>query len=66
MTNIDEDSLPLTFGKYKGESPNDISEHDPRYVVWLYENIQPPVVSRALAVECEQTAEDEDSDWYDR
>lgn len=50
---FDEDNIPLTFGKYKGESPNDIAEHDPGYVVWLYEN-KPELVSRTLAVACDQ------------
>ena len=40
----DLDHTPLTFGKYKGQTPDEISEHDPSYIVWLYNNISPPNV----------------------
>lgn len=28
----------LTFGKYKGESIEDILETDPQYLIWLHNN----------------------------
>ena len=36
----DIDDIPLTFGKHKGYTPNWIGEHDPDYIVWLYENTE--------------------------
>ena len=32
-----KDDLPLTFGKYKGKTPNQIAEVDPSYIVWMVE-----------------------------
>ena len=49
----DIDDMPLTFGKYKGETPNEIAEHDDQYICWLYENItNPRPVSRRLYLAC--------------
>ena len=28
----------LVFGKYKGESIQDVLDNDPQYLVWLHEN----------------------------
>ena len=55
----DMDNQPLNFGKYKGKAPGDIAEDDPEYVVWLYENIDPKVCSRALYRSCQNHEEDE-------
>jgi hypothetical protein len=38
----DLDSKPLAFGKFKGRTPEQISEMPPRdaqYLVWAYENV---------------------------
>ena len=48
----DIDSRALTFGKYKGQTPDDISESDPSYIVWLWDNVPDPPVSRALYLAC--------------
>lgn len=29
----------FTFGRYKGETHNDIAKKDPGYMVWAYENV---------------------------
>lgn len=35
------DITPLTFGKYKGKTPEDLVLYDdPDYVVWLFENVK--------------------------
>lgn len=49
---IPNDNLPLEFGKYKGFTPNEIAEHDPHYMIWVYENITNQVVSRNLVDRC--------------
>ena len=49
----DLDHTPLTFGKYKNQTPDEISEHDPSYIVWLYNNISPPKCSEWLKEACE-------------
>ena len=62
---LDLDHTPLTFGKYKGQTPDEISEHDPSYVVWLYNNIKPHKCSEWLKKVCEQEQyydEDDDTD----
>lgn len=44
----DIDDRPLTFGKYKGETPNEISRKDPQYLAWIYDNVTPCPVSKDL------------------
>ena len=42
---LDLDHTPLTFGRYRGQTPDEVSEHDPSYVVWMYNNIKPEHIS---------------------
>lgn len=58
------DDVALRFGKYKGQTPNQIARHDPRYVVWLYDNVTPAVCARELARDCEVEAQDMESEAY--
>lgn len=46
------DHTSLTFGQYKGQTPSQIAEHDPQYIVWLSENMDRPCVSDVLARTC--------------
>lgn len=65
------DFTPLTFGKYKGLTPEKIALRDPSYIVWAYENdIQAPLISKTLYTDClndirKYRAEDEEDDSYD-
>lgn len=52
VTLPDIDSRPLTFGKHKGSTPEEIAQDDPSYIVWLYENIDPSPVSEELYEQC--------------
>ena len=64
MTEEDLDHTPLDFGMHRGQTPNQISEQQPRYVIWLYENLMPAPVSRALYDACvKDLSEDEDGDF---
>lgn len=50
------DDKPLTFGKYKGKTPNELLEEDPGYLVWMMNNFEngvpfTPVVMRAAEKE---------------
>ena len=47
------DETPLTFGKYKGKTPEEIAEIDESYIVWLYENVEPKKCSKQLYLACE-------------
>ena len=59
----DLDHTPLTFGKYAGQTPDEISKHDPAYIVWLYDNISPHKCSEWLKEACEYDVQyDEGSD----
>ena len=58
------DSQPLRFGKHKGKTPRDIAREDPTYITWLRANVLPPVVSRDLALECEDSQRDRDGDQF--
>lgn len=58
------DETPLTFGKYSGRRPVSVAKRDPGYIIWLWENVKPSIVSKALVQECED-ALNEDDDRYD-
>lgn len=49
----DIDKQPLSFGKHVFKTPEEVADIDPSYVVWLYENVNPKVVSRSLYQACE-------------
>lgn len=47
------DATPLTFGKYRGLTPDYVAEKDPSYIVWAYGTITNRVVcSFPLAKKC--------------
>lgn len=64
MSIPDPDDTPLTFGKYRGETPNEIAEKDGSYIVWLYDKINPKVCTKALALACEMDEREEDDRRY--
>jgi hypothetical protein len=51
---MDIDETPLIFGKYKGQTPDEIGDYDPSYVVWMFANVKPAPCSKAFAEACEQ------------
>ena len=54
---------PLTFGKYKGKTPVEIAETDPKYVIWMYDNVTThPTCSKQFRDYCEQDERDEEAD----
>ena len=57
----------LTFGKYKGQSPIEISEIDPQYIVWLYDNMKEKHCSLQLRDACDLdiTEEYQEFDFQD-
>lgn len=64
-TPIDVNAQPLRFGKYKGKTPNEIAKNDPSYIVWMWDKIKDPPVTRDLVLDCEhlvQEGRDEDRD----
>lgn len=63
---IDLDHTPVTFGKYRGQTPDEISEHDPSYVVWMYHNVKPTPCSKWLKDVCwDESKREEDEGDYD-
>jgi hypothetical protein len=50
------DHTPLTFGKYKGKTPDEVSQmgtSGENYIVWMYDNVDRfPTCSEALARAC--------------
>lgn len=46
------DKTPLTFGKYRGQTPDEISEYDPGYIVWMHKTVKPQKCSDWLAGVC--------------
>lgn len=54
---IDLDHTPLTFGKHKGLTPDQVSEDDPGWLVWAYENVKNrDVCSKTLYDTCRREA----------
>jgi hypothetical protein len=51
------DHTPLTFGKYKGQTPDEVSENDPGWIVWAYDNVKNrKVCSKTLRDACKNDA----------
>ena len=47
------DHTPLKFGKFRGKTPEQVAEIDPRYLCWAYETVSNfPTCSDALYREC--------------
>ena len=56
---IHVDHLPLSFGKHQGKTPEWVSENDPNWLVWAYENVKDkPVCSPALYADCKNSIAD--------
>lgn len=57
-----KDKEPLGFGKYTFNSPEDISDKDPQYIIWLYEKHTSgkDIVSRDLYNSCVMAVEEQD------
>lgn len=54
---VDKDNTPLTFGKYEGQTPDEISEKDPAYLVWAFETLKHPPCSEAMYQFCKDSGE---------
>lgn len=51
----DLDHTPLTFGKYQGKTPSKVSENDPNWICWAFENVKSkPTCSMALYRSCQE------------
>jgi uncharacterized protein CbrC (UPF0167 family) len=46
------DHTPLNKGKYQGQTPSQVAEHDPGYIVWASENWDHKICSDVLARTC--------------
>ncbi len=46
------DDIPLSFGKYKGQTPDEISEFDPSYIVYIWDTLNIKVSSKVLYNYC--------------
>lgn len=56
------DLVPLSFGKYKGMTPEQIADRDPAYIVWLYEHHQPRVCTKSLMLACADEMDEQEED----
>lgn len=53
ITDEELDHARLTFGKYTGQTPSQVSEKDPQYIVWMYDNVtNRDTCSKLLRDEC--------------
>lgn len=46
------DHSPLSWGKYKGQTPSQIAEHDASYLVYMATQKSEPFISKALLRDC--------------
>lgn len=58
----DLDDTPLTFGKHQGKTPDEISEEDPSYIVWMWETVEVKHCSRGMYNYCKAQAGDKFDD----
>lgn len=56
----DMDHTPLDRGKYRGRTPDQISQIDPGYIVWLYETVKPLKCSEVLYRDCRDETRNSD------
>lgn len=54
------DLVPLSFGKYKGMTPEQIADQDPGYIVWLYDHHHPQVCTKTLMLACADEMDEQD------
>lgn len=59
-TEADLDDTPISFGKYKGKTPDEISDIDPKYLLWLVNEVGFSNCSLALIQYCEQIIREEE------
>ncbi len=62
--NLNFDKIPLSFGKYKGKTPEEICKEDPAYIEWMERKFRFDYFSRDLWKDALSMLEDED-DLYD-
>jgi len=59
MTAEQLDHQRLTFGKYAGKTPSEVSEIDPNWLCWAYENVKTkPTCSQLLYRSCQEETRD--------
>lgn len=52
QSDLQLDKTPLNFGKYRGLSPDEISETDPGYIVAISKTRKPAICSEWLLQSC--------------
>lgn len=57
MSDEELDHAPLPVGQYKGQTPSQIAEHDPGYLLYLAQKADWKVASEVLLRDCEGEVE---------
>lgn len=52
----DVDNTPLGFGKYRGKTPEEVSDINPNYILWMWDKFDDPPCSEALYNFCVRDA----------
>lgn len=64
MKNLD--NQPLTFGKYKGYTPNQLLEEEHlSYITWMYKNVKIPTCSLQIYKKAKQELEEYELEEYE-
>lgn len=61
----DADEHPLSFGKYKGETPLAVAQKDPSYIIWVAETFAPKDIpfTQDLYELCKLTTDEDPRDY---
>ena len=60
LTNLPDD-VPMTYGRYKGRTPEEVAKEDPVHLMFLYENATgPKPCSRELYLAADYAASEEE------
>jgi len=57
MSDEELDHTPMDFGQYKGQTPSQVSEHDPAYLVWCADRFDNRKVASDILIQaCREDA----------
>lgn len=57
--------IKISFGKYKGQTFEEIVEHSPMYIIWLHRNINTLDIPSKVLVEAYSSLKDEPHDFIE-
>lgn len=62
---IDVDNTKLGFGKYQDKTPDELSELDPAYMVWIFQELSVKPCTHAMYILCKNADSENHNFEYD-